>query len=668
MTESPEPKDKDLLGHYRLVEKIAQGGMAEVYRAETFDPNGLKREVVIKRILPHIASHREFIDMLIDEAKIAVQFNHGNIAQVYDLGKVGNDYFIVMEHVPGYTLQQVLKQATTRNSRLPISCVLYVVSELCAGLAYMHHKEGPDGKPLGVVHRDISPQNIILSPSGLVKLIDFGVAKAADKITITESGVLKGKFAYMSPEQAMGDPLDSRSDVFSAGIILWEMLSGERLFRKKNNTETLKAVKKANIPSLSSYRKDLPKGLLRAVEKVLARNRRRRYGSAANLQTDLLHLLYANFPTFKPAELVEYVKGLFAEPLPGAPSVSSPLAGKDEEVTKREKIRLSKWQEGEDTDKRRLAAHEAADEKTVRETVDSGENTMWIRPEDLDTKPVIAALSEEDEEIEKTTIHVEESDKEGSGSPGEGGEPFLSAPPLSPRSRGGEMHSETALPPLPESLVPDASCEGEGRGGKEREERKKPHKKVLIILFGAILIGVGVLVGVLLKGTSHGPASYPESGKESQQPLSEKKLGFLVVESDPAGADIFLDDQNTGKRTPSILEGLVPNRPYRVGVTLKGRNYREESLSLQEGETRTLRLHLGALESFFSFVSDPAGAYVSLNGKAIGRTPILNYAISPDTVSVLKITHPGFREEVRRFEVVGGERKRLFFRLEPVTQ
>src|SRR3989338_6894103 len=234
-------------GQYYLLEKIAQGGMAEIYKGLAYDLAGIKKIVCIKKILPHISASQEFIDMLIDEAKIAVQLNHGSIAQIHDLGKVNEDYFIVMDFVEGQNLSRLNKRVLRQTEKIPIPLACYIVAEVASGLNYMHRKTDEFGSSLNIIHRDISPQNIMVSYSGTVKIIDFGIAKAASKIGHTELGILKGKFAYMSPEQARGDVLDPRSDIFSLGVILHELLTGKRLFKASDNKETLRNVRRAEV-------------------------------------------------------------------------------------------------------------------------------------------------------------------------------------------------------------------------------------------------------------------------------------------------------------------------------------------------------------------------------------------------------------------------------------
>src|SRR3989338_5707931 len=304
-------ENKKKLGDYLILEKIAHGGMAQIYKAQTTDPKGTGRLVVIKRILPHISSNKDYISMLVDEAKMASQFSHGNIAQIYDFGRVDDDYFIVMEYVDGKTLGEIFKAFQSRPEAIPIDILVYVVMQVCQGLEYMHSRKDPQGKSLGIVHRDISPQNVIVSHSSDVKIIDFGVAKAFDRESYTESGVLKGKFAYMSPEQVDGSDLDNRSDIFSAGIILWEMLTGKRLFKQRTNQMTIKAIRKAKVPKLRNIRSDIPKDLEKIILQALHKNRKKRYASAAEMGYDLSRILVEHFPNFRPIQVSQFLMQYF---------------------------------------------------------------------------------------------------------------------------------------------------------------------------------------------------------------------------------------------------------------------------------------------------------------------------------------------------------------------
>ena len=241
LTQQPSGRNRGVLvkkpiqfGKYFLLDRINVGGMAEVFKAKAFGVEGFERLLAVKRILPNIAEDEEFITMFIDEAKIAVQLNHANICQIFDLGKVEDSYFIALEFVHGKDVRAIFDRCKQKpvdgQTAMPIAQACFIVMKACEGLDYAHNKRDGQGREMTLVHRDVSPQNILISYEGEVKLIDFGIAKAAGKMSKTQQGILKGKFGYMSPEQVRGLPLDRRSDVFSLGIVLYEMVAGKRPF------------------------------------------------------------------------------------------------------------------------------------------------------------------------------------------------------------------------------------------------------------------------------------------------------------------------------------------------------------------------------------------------------------------------------------------------------
>ena len=219
-------------GDYILLDRINVGGMAEVFRGKQIGVEGFARLVALKRILPNISADQDFIDMFIDEAKLAVQMRHANIVQIYDLGHTDGSYYIAMEYIAGVDLRTVWDRARRRNRLLPIAMSAYIMQKVAEGLDFAHRKKDDRGNDIGLVHRDISPQNVLISFEGEVKVVDFGIAKASQRSRETEGGIIKGKFFYMSPEQAWGDTLDGRSDIFSAGICLYEMITGEMLYNE----------------------------------------------------------------------------------------------------------------------------------------------------------------------------------------------------------------------------------------------------------------------------------------------------------------------------------------------------------------------------------------------------------------------------------------------------
>jgi hypothetical protein len=299
-------------GKYYLLERINVGGMAEVFKAKTFGVEGFERLLAVKRILPNIAEDEEFIAMFIDEAKIAVQLQHANIAQIFDLGKVEDSFFIALEHVHGKDLRSIFDRLRGKGDVMPIQQACHIMMQVCEGLDYAHNKRDAQGRELHLVHRDISPQNVLIGYEGEVKLIDFGIAKAAGKASKTQAGILKGKFGYMSPEQVRGLPIDRRSDIFSVGIVLYELLTNERLFVGESDFSTLEKVRNVEIMPPSSYNKKIPQELERIVLKVLAKDPEDRYQNAIDLHDDLQSFLHKIGEFYSRKDLAAWMKKMFS--------------------------------------------------------------------------------------------------------------------------------------------------------------------------------------------------------------------------------------------------------------------------------------------------------------------------------------------------------------------
>lgn len=276
---------------YLLLGRVNVGGMAEVFLSKTFGAEGFERFVAIKRLLPQMMHNKEFIDMFIDEAKIAVQLNHANIAQIYELGKHAHQLFIALEYVHGKELRALAVRAKKLGRHIDPNVAAYIVSKAADGLDYAHQKKDPSGRPLGIIHRDISPQNILVSFEGDVKVIDFGIAKAKDRISQTQVGVLKGKIGYMSPEQVMGIAIDQRSDIFSLGCVLYELVTGERAFKGASDFSTFEKVRNAEYVPPAEHDTEVDPALDKIMRKALARDREQRYSRASELSTDLQRFL-----------------------------------------------------------------------------------------------------------------------------------------------------------------------------------------------------------------------------------------------------------------------------------------------------------------------------------------------------------------------------------------
>jgi TonB family protein len=301
-------------GRYELLQKIGAGGMAEVFKARMSGEQGFEKIVAIKRIVPHMATNSDFVTMFVDEAKLAAQLNHNNITHIYDLGKVDAWHYIAMEYVEGKDLRTLLKLAKERRFPLPAELALFIASKIANALDYAHRRPAPDGSELNLVHRDVSPQNILISDEGDIKLCDFGIAKAAGKVSTTMSGALKGKLQYMSPEQAWGKRLDRRSDIYSLGSVLFEMLTGAPLFEGETDMSVLESVREGEVAMPSSRGAEVPRRVDQIVLKALAKNPQERYQNASEFEKDLHAVLYTHQPSPGPADLAIYMHRLLEAP------------------------------------------------------------------------------------------------------------------------------------------------------------------------------------------------------------------------------------------------------------------------------------------------------------------------------------------------------------------
>ena len=330
MSEAPHPVSPAVtsvpparFGKYTLLRRIAQGGMAEIFLAiqRSVLPGSEKpfeKLIVIKRILPELNGDKQFVDMLLHEAQIAAKLGHPNIVQVFDAGEIDGRYFIAMEHVHGEDLRSIVRQMKKKDVlEFSIEHAIAIVLGACAGLSHAHEKRGLDGAPLGIVHRDVSPQNIVVTFDGDVKVVDFGIARSEARRSEenTQSGKLKGKVPYMSPEQARGEPLDPRSDLFSLGTILFELTTGKRLFKGQSEFETLKLICDREYPRPSEVKPGYPADLEPIVMKALAKDVEQRYASGRELQADLEAFVRAHRLAVSRLSLEKFMRELFSEQL-----------------------------------------------------------------------------------------------------------------------------------------------------------------------------------------------------------------------------------------------------------------------------------------------------------------------------------------------------------------
>jgi serine/threonine-protein kinase len=302
------------LGRYELVQPLGVGGMAQVFKARAVGPGGFQRDVVVKRILPEYGRDPEFIRMFVDEAKLLGLIHHPNVVQVYDFGEDDGVLFLALEYVEGPSLSRVLRTLRGANKRMPPAIVAFIAREICRALACVHELRDVQGRPLGAIHRDVTPSNVILTPAGTAKLLDFGVATFKNALQATKAGTVKGKPAYLAPEQLEGKEIDGRVDLFALGIVMHEMLTLQHLFAGDSDLQTVKQIMERPIPSPSANRDDVPQMLERTVMRALERDRAQRFANAAEMAAALDEFVIAS--KLHVGDVVNFVRAISAAATP----------------------------------------------------------------------------------------------------------------------------------------------------------------------------------------------------------------------------------------------------------------------------------------------------------------------------------------------------------------
>ncbi len=566
-------------GKYLLLDRIAVGGMAEVFLAKSFGIEGFERFVAIKRILPTMAEDEDFIEMFVDEAKIAGQLTHANIVPIYELGKIGESHYIAMEYVWGKDLLQIMNRFRRMRRRPSPAMVAFVGIRICEGLDYAHHKTDRQGRPLNLIHRDVSPQNILVSYDGHVKVIDFGIAKAASRTTKTQAGVLKGKFGYMSPEQVRGLPIDLRSDVFALGTCLHEFTTGERLFLGESDFTTLEKVRNADVRPPSAVVQGVPPELDRIIMKALARDPEDRWQTAGEMQEALQRFLATQRPPFGTSKLAQWMKSAFAKEVGeerrrmeqcaalgrphaaagvSAPPPPSPVLP-DEEAELEGEATVISASPFELLEQQAQAA--AAGAPPVAEPMQEEKTVIFFSAEDMD-------IVEESPSAPMPGL-VSAPPAEGSG----GGTPvpppagavaeFAPIPPPLAEGTGGFA---PVPPPPPVGQVPSEST-------SRTEERPRRGGQVLG------WVAAAVLLLALLGG---GAAWLLRGGAASLQ--------VVVRPEDASGLQIEVDGKVIGG-SPARLEGLEPG-PHVVKVAAEGYEPIVRRVDLSAGAILAMELTL----------------------------------------------------------------------------
>ena len=299
------------IGPYLLIQQIAKGGMADLYLSDYLRQDGFRRTVAVKKILPHLAENQDFIKMFIREARLAALLQHPNIVQIIDFGKIQNVYLIAMEYIDGKNLAEIMAHV---KQGLPVDLSVFVIMKICTGLQYSHDKtDDKSGKRLNIVHRDVSPQNILISFLGEVKITDFGISKARSEPSMTQAGVIKGKLSYLSPEQALGREVDHQADIYALGLVFYEILSYKKIYQFDNHIEAIRSIPKMNIPPLISLNPGIPDELNRIVMKCLEKDKTLRYQSAKEIHDDLMSLRNKSNMTYDASNLSDFMRKNFVK-------------------------------------------------------------------------------------------------------------------------------------------------------------------------------------------------------------------------------------------------------------------------------------------------------------------------------------------------------------------
>ena len=613
--------------------------MAEVFRGRMGGIAGFERMVALKRILPSIAADPDFIEMFVDEAKLAVQLQHANIAQIYELGCVGDSHFIAMEYVSGVDLRTMWDRARGRQRLLPIAMSCHVMQKVCEGLDAAHRKRDErTGEDLRLVHRDVSPQNILVSFEGEVKVIDFGIAKAANKVSRTQAGVLKGKFGYMSPEQVRGFELDNRSDIFACGVVLYELLVGDRLFLGESDFSTLEKIRNVEMLPPTRLNKALSPHLERIVMKALSKDRENRYRWASDMAEDLQRYLFATNQPFARMDLQRYMQQHFRTEM------------------EQEKERLTRYR-SVDLPTEAPMPLEPAPVSEPEPSTEVGELSQFPSP-----APLLSESAEASPSLPPPPARPSGPSWEPSVGPAP--MPFPSGPPSSALPTWAAVVIGV-LATLLVFAIGFATLTSQGffrRPGAIALEFQPTDARVFLD-DRLVANGSPVSLEELEPGT-HVISVRADGFEEAVRPVAvsagktrilsirlrpREEAAQLEVTSDPPGLEIHLDGRNTGQRTPFQFVDMSVGVHRIEMLRTDGALVHRAELKLEAGGLESLDVDVSSLPTVLEVHSEPSQAEVWLDAQLRGRTPLVLRDLSPGQVrvSVRKTDCKAFRARER---------------------
>ncbi len=544
-------------GKYTLLRKLGAGGMAEVFLAKQLSEGNFEKLVVIKRILPQLASghsNTDFVRMFLDEARLASDLRHPNIVTVIDVGKTNETYYIVMEFLHGQDVRKMQRKNAAWGEQIPLGHCCQIAIDGAAGLHYAHKKVDLQGQPLSIVHRDVSPQNILVTYEGATKIVDFGIAKAATQTTHTSTGVLKGKYTYMSPEQAQGDVVDARTDQFALGIVLWELLTMRRLFKRETEVLTLEAIIMGNIPKASRFREDLPKSIDDIVMKSLARDKKDRFADCEEMALALEDALAKEGVVHSQSRLAQYMRRLFADAL--AEEATLGLVNPDGSVSKNF-TPFTLPAQGE-----AAAAFEKAAEPPPPDATTADRKNARSKDDTASKKPETSPKATADSNTEPTVAN-EPRPKDRT----------------SDARREDRSDSRRRDRDRPRDRPRDRGADRDQARDRDRRDRDRGGERVRMPW---AVLGAGALAAVAVVGGYAGYATWSRSGPAT-----------LIIRSEPRGAEVSVDGKPTGQTTPALLRDVEAGIPHKVRVEVEGKPAVEEIFTIgHRGETLELKLDI----------------------------------------------------------------------------
>ncbi|MGI5860682.1 MAG: protein kinase domain-containing protein [Myxococcales bacterium] len=584
--------------------------MAEIYLARQAGIEGFEKLLVLKRILPHLAENEEFVEMFLHEARVAVRLNHPNVVQIFDLGEAEGAYFIAMEYIHGEDARRIWRQSELVGNPIPVPLVCRIVMDAAAGLDYAHKRTDASGAPLNIIHRDVSPQNLLVSFEGAVKVADFGIAKAADQATQTRSGVLKGKYSYMSPEQASGKEIDHRTDQFALGIVFYELLTLRRLFKRSNDIQTLTAVSECKVAPPSEVNPRIPQGLDAIVMKALARNPDDRYRDLSEMQMAIEEWLLVNQQPSSPSHLSAFLKAIYADRLAREQEVGTPIFQ------------------------------------------DPSETSSSISAQAPRRRTGLSAIGQP--ALGEQTRAARRGPRAGGSLVGKPA--AYRAPPVP-----GYEDDDEPTPVEPEPIT--------GSSVSRLVDRMSGRKKAALGALGVALVAAAAGIFLL---QPQGRTVTTRPGGETPQPIAEvpkpatPKYAGLKIVTTPAGASVVVDGKRQEELTPLTVAGLELG-VHQIFIEHKGYLDEQRAVTLEEEGTivpLNLELKPDPSQRMVRLVIDtePPGAEVILDGERIGHSPTTKM-IAANRRAQIEVIRDGYRRLSEDVAVGPGPEKKLFFTL-----